>query len=94
MDTDDIISSTETEIVGNKYTLSFDTPFHEDTFYVCFNLLDCKLPKLKIDTVSLLNIWAGQLWKIQIINKKLIIGYANKNNHGVVSCIIKKLTKN
>jgi hypothetical protein len=90
VDTDDIIATTDTSITGKKYIITFT---EHSAMYVCLSELDCKLPKLKVHDHYLPNIWSGQLWKIQIVNKKMIIGYANKNSnkHNNKLCTVKKL---
>lgn len=76
VDVDDIIDITNTDIIGKRYILSFT---EKSLSYTCLKILECKLPKLRIQGQTLPNVWAGQLWKIQIIDNKMLIGYSSKN---------------
>jgi hypothetical protein len=87
VDTDDIIDTTDSTITGHKYTITFA---EKSSTYICLNALDCKMPKLKVQNCKIPNIWSGQLWKVQIVDNKMIIGYANKNankNTNKLRCI-------
>lgn len=88
IDIDKIISITDNSIIGHKYSISYTK---QSNTYVFLDTIDYKLPKIKIHDCTIPNVWSGQLWRIQINDGKMIIGYADKDKNTYELCTVKKL---